>query len=354
MDRSFATDSRCARARERHSVEGMETTTTLQAPQRVGPARLLMVLALLVCSPLAAESLVGYDDTTGNVLALLAGLLVFIPLYGAPAVLLREAARRFGLGWGGVLAIAAALGVVQAGIIDQSMFSEDYRGIDYWQDLVGPTWIPALGIAASTALTFVFGHMVMSFAAPIALVEGLGGRAANRPWLRPFGLVVMVLLYLAGAWMVLDWHYKTESDHASIGQIAGAGAVALLLIALAFLFGRRKPERVERRIPPLWSLVVVSALAVFAFGFYETWAWVAFSIVLFCALGFAAAYFARSTAWGRPHVTALAVGALLSQALTGFLATPIGDVEPFLKYAHNTVATLLVITIGWLALRRAR
>ncbi|GAA2124394.1 hypothetical protein [Glycomyces algeriensis] len=333
----------------------METTTTsLDAPQRVGPVRLLLVLALLVLSPIAAESLVGYDDTTGNALALLAGLVVFIPLYGAPAVLLREAARRFGLGWGAVLAIAAALGVVQAGIIDQSMFSEDYRGIDYWQELVGPTWIPAFGFAASTALTFVLGHMIMSFAAPIAVVEGLGPRSADRPWLRPFGLIVTVLLYLAGAWMVLDWHYETETDHASAGQLAGAGAVAALLIVLALAFGRRKAVRVERRIPPLWVLVAASAVAVFSFGLYETWAWVAVTAGMLCAAGLAAAYFARSTAWGRRQVTAIAIGALLSQALTGFLATPIGDVDPVAKYGHNTAAVLLIAVLGWFALRRTR
>ncbi|MEU5153076.1 hypothetical protein [Glycomyces sp. NPDC021274] len=332
----------------------METTTSLHAPQRVGRVRLLLVLALLVFSPIAAESLVGYDDTTGNVLALLAGLIVFIPLYGAPAVLLREAARRFGLGWGGVLAIAAALGVVQAGIIDQSMFSQDYRGIDYWQELVGPTWIPGFGFAASTALTFVLGHMIMSFAAPIALVEGLGSRSADRPWLRPFGLVVTMLLYLAGAWVVLDWHYRTETDHASAGQLAGAGAVAVVLIALAFLFGRRKAVRVERRVPPLWALIAASAITVFTIGLSETWAWVAVTAAVLCAMGFGIAYFARSTAWGRRQVTALAVGALLCQALTGFLATPIGEVDPFAKYAHNTAALLLVAVLGWLALRRTR
>ncbi|HEY1094257.1 MAG TPA: hypothetical protein VGE61_06120 [Glycomyces sp.] len=329
-------------------------TTTIEAPQRLGPSRLLPVLALAVFAPIAAESLVGYDDTTGDPLALLAGLFIFIPLYGAPAVLLRETARRFGLGWGAVLAIAAALGVVQAGIIDQSMFSQDYRGIDYWQDLVGPTWIPAFGLAASSALTFVLGHMIMSFAAPIALVEGLAPRLAGRPWLRPFGLVVAGVLYVAGAWTVLDWHYRTETDHASAGQLAGAGAVALALVAVAFLFGRGKAVRVERRIPPLWVLVAASAVAVFSFGLYETWTGVAITVIVLGAMDFGAAYFARSTAWGRRQVTALAVGALLSQALTGFLATPIGDVEPFAKYAHNTAATLLVVALGCWALRRTR
>jgi heme A synthase len=57
---------------------------------------------------------------------------------------------------------------------------------------------------------------------------------------------------------------------------------------------------------------------------------------------------------GRRQVAAIAVGALLAQAVTGFLAVPIGDVEPFAKYAHNTAATLLVIALGCWALRRTR
>ncbi len=332
----------------------METATSLDTPRTKGPVRLLLVLALAVFSPIAAESLVGYDDTTGDLLTLLGGLLVFVPLYGAAAILIRETARRFAIGWGGTLALAAAFGVVQAGIIDQSMFSQNYRDIDYWQDLVGPTWIAPLGLAASTTLSFVLGHVMMSFTAPIVIVEGCSPRSADRPWLRPFGLVVTTLLYLAGAWMVLDWHYETESDHASAGQLAGAGVVALVLIALAFAFGRRKAERVERRVPPLWAIVVAAAVAVFSIGFSETWTGVAITVTVLGAMAFAATYFARSTSWGRRQVTALAVGALLVQALTGFLVTPIGDVDLVAKYAHNTIATLLVLTLGWWVLRRTR
>jgi hypothetical protein len=334
----------------------METAASLDTPraQAVGPVRLLLVLALAVFSPIAAESLVGYDDTTGDLLTLLGGLFVFVPLYGAAAILIRETARRFAIGWGGVLALAAAFGVVQAGIIDQSMFSQNYRDIDYWQDLVGPTWIAPLGLSASTTLSFVLGHVIMSFTAPIVLIEGFSPRSADRPWLRPVGLAVTVLLYLAGAWAVLDWHYETESDHASAGQLAGAGAVALALIVLAFVFGRRKAEGVKRQVPPLWAIVAAGAVAVFSIGFYETWTGVALTVVVLGAMAFGAAYFASSTAWGQRQVTALAVGALLSQALTGFLVTPIGDVDLLAKYAHNTIATLLVLTLGWWVLKRTR
>ena len=65
--------------------------------------------------PVCAEYLWGYDDSTGHPGTLIGNLIVFSPLYGAPALLIREAARRRGLGWPGILLLAAAFGVVEAG-----------------------------------------------------------------------------------------------------------------------------------------------------------------------------------------------------------------------------------------------
>ena len=52
-----------------------------------------MVLVLLL-APVTAEYLIGYDDTTGDAAALVFGVFFFAPLYGAPAVLIREVTRR--------------------------------------------------------------------------------------------------------------------------------------------------------------------------------------------------------------------------------------------------------------------
>lgn len=55
------------------------------------PAPVILVLLL---APVTAEYLIGYDDTTGNAAALVFGVFFFAPLYGAPAVLIREVTRR--------------------------------------------------------------------------------------------------------------------------------------------------------------------------------------------------------------------------------------------------------------------
>ena len=75
------------------------------------------VAFLLVSVPISAEYLIGYDETIADPAALVFGLFIFVPLYGAPAVLIREVGRRSGNGWWAILLLAAALGVVQAGLI---------------------------------------------------------------------------------------------------------------------------------------------------------------------------------------------------------------------------------------------
>lgn len=331
----------------------METQIPARVPVK-GAARLLPVLALALLAPVCAEYLSGYDTSTGNPLELAGQLVVFVPLYGCAALLVRETARRFGLGWPGVLALAAALGIVQAGIIDQSMFSSGYRDIEYWEAMIEPTWIAPLGLSAATAFAFVSGHVLMSFTAPIILVEGLNPRLAERPWLRLPGLAVSAVLYLAGAWFVLRWHLDTEADHASWQQLTGAAAAAALLVVIAFTLGRKQSRRVERRVPPLWVLALAAAAAFYTATWTYTWVGFAYSVALLIGGGTALVYWSRSTAWDRRHVIALATGALVATALGGFLTDPIGDVEPVAKYAHNTIATLGILALGWWAVRRNR
>ena len=41
---------------------------------------------------------------------------------------------RAGLHWTGILALAGAFGVLQAGVVDQSLFATSYLGYDGWDD----------------------------------------------------------------------------------------------------------------------------------------------------------------------------------------------------------------------------
>src|SRR5262249_12448855 len=148
-----------------------------------------------ILAPPCAEYITGYDDSTGNPVALVGNLLIFSPLYGAAALLIREPARRFGVGWTGILALATAFGILEAGVFVKSLLSESYRQIDYWNYLVRPTWIEPLGFAAGPAMSFVVGHAIWSYGIPIALMEALCPPLSQQPWLRRPGLIVTALLY---------------------------------------------------------------------------------------------------------------------------------------------------------------
>ncbi|PAU44342.1 hypothetical protein [Streptomyces albireticuli] len=189
--------------------------------------RWIPVLGLTLLSPVAAEYLIGYGDTIGRPKELLAGLLVLGPLYGTVAVLIREAVRRTGRGWPSMLLLGLAFGLIQAGIIDQSLFNDDYRDVPDWQETLRPTFVPGLGISAAMALNFLVGHMVWSFCAPVAVVEACVPRLADRPWLGRTGLIVLPLLYLAAAALIYQDHLRTEHFTAAPRASATAAVPAV-------------------------------------------------------------------------------------------------------------------------------
>jgi hypothetical protein len=326
---------------------------TTKLPHR--RTRWLLALGLLILAPPCAEYITGYDDNTGDPLALVGGLLIFSPLYGAAALLIRELARRFGVGWPGILALAAGFGIVQAGVVDQSLFSESYRQIDYWNDLVQPTWIAPWGFGAYPAMGFIVGHVIWSYGIPIALVEALRPPLSQQPWLRWPGLIVTALLYLGAAALVLSYHLRTEKDHASAAQVTGSLVVVALLASFAFTVGRRRLPARDTAVPKPLVVGVLSLIAALAFDFVPpSWLGVAAGLAVLAVGAVSIARFSRSGRWGGRHIVAVATGALLARAIGGFFTVPLGDVPPLAKYAHNVVFFLGAALLGAWAVSRNR
>lgn len=315
------------------------------------------MIGILVLAPIGAEYLVGYDTSTGNVSELLGNLLIFVPLYGAPALLIREFAVRTGVGWPGRLCWAAAFGIIEAGLVDHSLFNPGYRDISYWDAMVGPTWIPALGFSAAASFGFVLGHVVFSISATLVVVESIHPSIRSRPWLSPAGTVVAVVAYLMASAFVVQWHLQTEDFVPSLGQLVGAGAVVLALIILGARLGRRpRPDRTGRTPNPWW-FAALGLVATALHDISQTWAGFAVGVAVLTATLVTVDHFSRTPAWSGRHLLLLAGGALLARALTGFLVDPIGEGPVVAKYVHNSVAVLLVVVlvaIGWIRLRSER
>jgi len=317
----------------------------------------MLALALIVLSPLYAESLSSYDNTTGQPLTLLLGLLFLGPLYGCPALLMRETCRRLGLGWPSILLMATAFGIIQAAVIDQSIFNSAYRDIDYWDEGRLPTLVAALDLAPAMTLSFVIGHVVWSFAAPIAIVESLAGPKALTPWVRKRWLAVPAVLYLAAAWLINKDTRDTESDLATPAQWGISLGVALALIALALVIKRviKRRVAVHRRLPALWVVFLLSLGT--ATGYLllpQTWPGFAGGVAVLGAVAFVLAWAGRSVHWNQRHVLAVAAGPVITMALFAFLVTPLGDVPPAQKYAHNAVFLVGSLVLLLWAARRAQ
>ncbi|HEU4324617.1 MAG TPA: hypothetical protein VFS21_15850 [Roseiflexaceae bacterium] len=330
--------------------------------RRVAPA-----LGLFLLAPLTAEYLLGYDTSTGDIGALLWGLLFLAPLYGGPALLIREVARRSGRGWPTMLLLALAFGVLQPGLVDHSLFNPEYRNIESWEAWRVPSLIPALGISADMALAFILGHVIWSISAPIALVEAFVPDRQTAPWLRWPGLVLTAALYLLSSVLIFSEHVE-EQFMPSAGQLAGTAAVVVALVVAAFAVGRRPhaPVALPAPRPRLvgavaligLSLPTIAEVVIALVGADEYlmagWWGVGLEVALYVGLALLVVRWSRRDGWGAAHRLALAGGALLTNVWVAFLVPPLGDVPPLAKLGHNLGFALGVVVLLALAAHRLR
>ena len=344
-------------------------TTAMTRASTGGGERRTAALGLLLLAPITAEYLYGYDDSTGNVGELLGGLFLFAPLYGGAALIVREATRRAGRGWPTILLLGLAFGVLQAGVVDQSMFNPSYRDIDFWDAWFRSFDVAALGLNPIMALAFTVGHMIWSIAVPIAVVEALVPRSRTTPWLGPLGLTAVVAGFVAAAGGVLWWTLDTQDFTASAGQQAGAVAVAVALVVAAFARPGRVPppaREPEAPSPVLAGAAVFALLGVHLLAnvqpdnglgsdrlrFLVGGPGFVLDLAALGALGVLLVDWSRRRGWGSVHRLAVAGGALLVNVVTAFASEPIGDVSDTAKYAHNTVGLLAVLVLLTVAYRR--
>ncbi|HEU5127664.1 MAG TPA: hypothetical protein VFU12_06715 [Glycomyces sp.] len=321
--------------------------------RREGTARgsLPQILGVLVLCPVGAELLAAYDGSTGDPGAVAFAVLFFMGLYGAPALLARELARRCGWGWPSLLLLFAALGTAQACLIDQSMFSVDYQGYEGWEAIREETLIPALGISALNAFTFVGGHVVFSFAAPVALAEAWSPRRAAASWLGPIGIAVAAGAYAVTAAAIIT---DPESQSGSPAQLAVSGATVAAFIAAAALLGRRRRSAPAgaRRSPALPAVATAVVAAAVPDFFGQGWAGLSAHLALNAALCVVIVRAVRRGGWTPWHGAAVATAFLAVRGLLAFTYFPlIGDVEPGPKYAHNAVMLAVVVIAAVLARR---
>src|SRR6478609_3197413 len=135
---------------------------------------------LAVGSAVTAEFLLGDQYLSGGSPAgQVAELVLYVAFYGSAAVVIREVARRSGRGWPTMLLMALAFGVVEEGLLTQSLFNPDYLGLHK----LSFGYLPTLGIGLPWTIFVLTLHVVWSIATPIAVAEAVFPE--REPWLGP-------------------------------------------------------------------------------------------------------------------------------------------------------------------------
>ncbi|MET8256540.1 hypothetical protein ACFYPG_09145 [Micromonospora sp. NPDC005553] len=318
--------------------------------------RLLPVIALLLLAPWAAECSWGGFAIDGFL-----PVLIFLgPMYGGAAILIRETARHLGAGWPTIVLLAAAFGVLQAGLVDQSLFNPDFLDDTQYADTraaAEASLVPGLEFSLRQAFDYVGNHIVLTICAPIVLIESfLGADRRLRPWLGRPGLLVVGLIYLLGSLFIFSDINGDKGFLASPLQLSFAAVVVVALVAVALLPRWRHPRpRRARRVPhPLWvGLLVV--LVRFGGDLTPGWAGVTVALTLAAFAGALIAYWSSGSGWGQRHVLAAGSAGLVIAAAFAYLVPPYSPASPAAALAGDVAVTVLTLALvggAWWRLRR--
>jgi hypothetical protein len=310
--------------------------------RRFAPAVVLSLLA-----PVIAEYVSG-----DIALDAFPALLGFVGLNGCWAVLARELVVRRGGGWPGLVFLALAIGVIEEGLLDQSLFNPHFAGSPQW---LAYGFVPALGTSPIVVVFMVVLDAVWSVLVPVALTETLFPHRRAKPWLGRTGLLLVGVAFLLAAAATWAINYRIAGFLASPGQLAATAVIAIALVAL----GTRpsaEPSPSERLAPSAFTVGVTAFLASSAFQVLKLLtdppAWVvlmgmlallAGSLVLF-------ARWARRPGWGERHRFALPAGAVVTYCWFGpMLMLYKGNMGHVVEQLVLVAVTLL--TMGALASR---
>lgn len=303
--------------------------------RRIAPA-----VGLAFLAPLVAEFLLGDLPIT-----LLAAMVALVPMYGGGALLIREVTRRVGRGVPTMLVLGIAYGLLEEGIVTQSLFNPHYAGLD----LLHPGYVPWLGIGLPWTLFVLTLHAVGSTTVPIVMVELCTPARRSTPWLRRPGLVVVAVLYVAGLAVNTAFQLSNDPFVAAPAQLVATVVLAGLLAAVALRLPRR--GNAPGPVPPVWAvgLAVLAVGVLFELG-KAGWAGFALVVAADVALALSAARWAVRAAWTPRHTLAAAGAVLLTYAWHSLPETPVMPVSPTVDLVGNTVfalGALLLIGMAW-------
>jgi len=325
---------------------------------RTGNRKAAATLAVL--APLVAELSLG---STPIRMAWL--LLLWMPIYGAGVLLIRECVRRVGGGWPSLLLLGVAYELAEDGIGLQALTSPHLYHAASWAPRV-------LGFNTAYWEANLVYHVVFSVFIPIVLTDLLFPSHRDRPFLKRTGLVSTGIVALLGVGLLRVSVPPSQDPGYAVPLPVLAGyvvAIAVLaVLALRVLPRRPRPAPVAdpRPAPRPWDAALRGAagtlafiLLIFPFGgarqpafTHGAWAFVPMAAAAVVAVGMLLLirHRVRTTAWSDLTTVGLVTGALLAHTAVGILVFGRDPVE---RAGLELISGMTLCLMLWLG-RRVR
>lgn len=160
-----------------------------------GRVRWYALLTLLLLAATMAEFLTG-STPVPRAIANPLGFLLLVGLYGGGALLIREAAIRWGKRWGAVLLLGGAYAVGEEGFGAKTMVDPTGSNIgnQLYSHFAGINWVPLAGLTLF--------HAAFSIAVPLILVELLYPKTKGRPLVGNRGIGFSIFVYALVVFLV--------------------------------------------------------------------------------------------------------------------------------------------------------
>jgi hypothetical protein len=311
-------------------------------------------IILMLMGPLLAEILPGATRFSSIFV-----LPIEMCVWGICALLIREALRRFGLGWTSLVLLGLALAVAEECLIQQTSLAPMVI------HLKGLTYARAFGVNYVYFLWALIYEPVFVVFLSIAIVEMIYPDRRQLPWITKPGWFVLIPLLLLGS--LLAWFSWTQIARVKIFHLEAyrppVSAILLsvagmgLLIVAAF---RIKQPRVKPMTPPgpvalgivggVWAAILFG-LVLLGFGADPAFPeWIAVTVPIVLLILIPILILPRYTShpgWNIQHQFGLSCGTIIGSMAAGqigFIGTYGADL--YFKIISNIIAVILLILLG--------
>jgi hypothetical protein len=321
-------------------------STAVDQPR--GSRKIAPALVLFFLSPFVAEFLLGNISISAISL-----LFILAPMYGGGAIVIREVARRFNRGWPTIILLALAYGLIEEGILIQTLFNRHYLGLS----LLDEAFMPALGIGGWWTPFVLTLHTVWSIAVPIAVTEGIFSQRRETPWLGKIALTIFSVVFVIGCMMVFGATHRQDHFQAAPAQLLSVVALIVVLVALAFS-RRKNPRNASGNAPSPIVIGLFTFLLGLGFmtahGIIHGWAIVATYLALYLIAIIALSFWSRQATWTPLHTLAAGGGAMLTYAVTAFPQQPVIGAKGTVDLIGNSIFAAIAVLLLWAAIRAQR